>query len=572
VLASAWERAVRLYRTLLDAVSRIIQLNASFQDELQPTPRRLAWLNVCFIVLTIGTTALVFEEGLSQNMHLVSPNTVDMLAQTTAIDLSQRFHGTTGYIGRTEVLQTLFRAGFTSRQFYLDKLGIQYPANAETGLISRAIQDALTLKDLPANPTFGNRQLFAPEANDPGFVDYVSWSFDIFGFRVEALYYFYFVILSTSITFYLICFRADALPLLVLSAVMVSFLTLLNSQLFTNEHLRTVYNQRFLGSLCVVPYLHLLFTLLIYRKPTLSRVLVTVLQAALFTLVMFTRSSAFWMILSLALIIGLNVMFRFGRPQTERKATQAAKFVLSWPIVLVVGGFLCSFGYKSATLHPIYGIGIFLPYHMVWHNAYMGLALHPDWNERGDQHGKPILETVTDNMAWIAAAAEANERYGLPGEYLNNTELGGLPGIKIGLHEKLIKERFLRFAYQHPLFMLELYLWYKPKIFFSELAWAFSNYSWKVGTLLCQIIFVVGAAMAWGRLEIPSAVQGVLSRAVLATGMMSLLPAIWTYPMAHIVAEQFFIWIAILLYFATLLLSKAWSSGRVRIRSSRSLT
>jgi hypothetical protein len=265
-------------------------------------------------------------------------------------------------------------------------------------------------------------------------------------------------------------------------------------------------------------------------------------------------------------------MFRFGRAQTERKATQAAKLVLSWPIILVVGGFLCSFVYKSATLHPIYGIGIFLPYHMVWHNAYMGLALHPDWNEGGDKHGKSIAETMTDNMAWVAAATEANERYGLPGEYLNNTELGGLPGIKIGLHEKLIKERFLRFVYQHPLFMLELYLWYKPKMFFSELAWAFSNYSWRVGTLLCQLTFVVVAVIAWRRLEIPSPVRRVLSSALLVTGMMSLLPVVWTYPMAHVLGEQFVVWIAIVLYFATFLLSEAWPMVSLRIRSSRSQT
>src|SRR5258708_4369067 len=105
--------------------------------------------------------------------------------------------------------------------------------------------------------------------------------------------------------------------------------------------------------------------------------------------------------------------------------------------------------------------------------------------------------------------------------------------------------------------MLELCLWYKPKMFFSELASAFGNYSWKAGTLLCQMFFVVVAVMAWIRLEIPSSVRGVLSSALLATGMMSLLPVVWTYPIAHVVGEQFLIWIALLLYLATLFLSKA---------------
>jgi hypothetical protein len=564
VLASAWGGVVRIYRVLIEAICRLVRLNADLQDELQPTPGRLRWLNICAVLLTIAVTALAFEEGLSQNMHRVVPDGVDMLAQTVGIDISQRFYGTTGYVGRTEVLETLFQGGFTGRQNYLDKLGIQYPANVEMpDRINSVIQGALRLKDLPEDATFANRRLYAPEANDPGFVDYVHWSFEIFGFRVESFYYFYFLILSVSIALFLICFRTDAVPLVALSGIMVAFLILVSSQLFNGSLTRSVYNQRFLGSLCVVPYLHLLFTLLIYRKPTLSRVVVTVLQAALLTFVMFTRSSAFWMILSFAAIIGLNAMFRLGRPQEEKKATRAAKLVFSWPILLILGGLGCSLIYKSATLHPIYGIGIFLPYHMVWHNAYMGMGLHPDWKERGDKHnGQPIPDQGSDNMAWKAAVAEAEERYGLSEAYTVNGEVGGLPGIKIALHEKLIKERFLRFAYQHPRFMLELMLWYKPKWLLKEFGWIYGSGTRNIWSLLCLVIFLVIAAMASRWLKIPPHVRRILNSAFLVTGVMSLAPPFWTYPLRHVLGEQFFIWTAILLYLAAFLLSMAWSVAR----------
>jgi len=314
LLASTWGAVVGIYRALTDAFGRLLRLNGEGQDELEPTPKSLWWLNACAILLTIATTAAAFQEGLDQRMHRSVPDGVDMLAQTVAIDLSHRLYGTTGYVGRTEVLEALFNGGFTGRQNYLDKLGIQYPANVEMpDRINEVIQKALTLRDLPKDATFANRLLYAPEANDPGIVDYVSWSFDIFGFRVESFYYFYFLILSISIAFYVICFRADALPLVVLSGVMVAFLILMNSRLFETVLLRAVQNQRFLGTLCVVSYLHLVFAVLIYRKPTLSRVLVTALQAALFVFVMFTRSSAFWMVLSLAVIITLHVALRLGR-------------------------------------------------------------------------------------------------------------------------------------------------------------------------------------------------------------------------------------------------------------------
>jgi hypothetical protein len=256
-------------------------------------------------------------------------------------------------------------------------------------------------------------------------------------------------------------------------------------------------------------------------------------------------------------------MFRFGRPQEDKKATRAARLVFSWPILLVLGGLGCSLVYKSATLHPIYGIGIFLPYHMVWHNAYMGMGLHPDWNERGDKHhGKPIPDQGSDNMAWKAAVAEAEERYGLSEAYTVNGEVGGLPGIKMALHEKLIKERFLRFAYQHPRFMLELMLWYKPKWLLREFGWIYSDYAWNVWSLLCLTVFMVIAAMTIRWLKIPPHVRSAFSSAILVTGVISLAPPFWTYPLRHVLGEQFFIWTAILLYFAALLLSKAWSVAR----------
>ena len=263
-----WGRALQLYHALIDAARRVIQLNADLRDTVQPTLLKLRWLNLSFAALTIGATVLAYDEGLRQNMHRVAPDAIEMLAQTIAVDISQRYHGTHGYVGRTEVAQTLLEGGLTGRQNYLDKFGLKYPENGERPeLINKAIKDALALKDLPSDATFGNQKLFAPEANDPGFVDYLSLSFDLFGFQVDAFFYFYFLVFAVSVALFLICYHADALPLLVLSTAVVALLTLLDSQLFTNVHLRTIHNQRFLGSLCLVPYLHLLFTFLVYRRP-----------------------------------------------------------------------------------------------------------------------------------------------------------------------------------------------------------------------------------------------------------------------------------------------------------------
>lgn len=558
-----WGRAAEFYHTLIDATRRLIRINADLRDEVQPTPLKLRWLNLCFAALTIGAALLAYDEGLRQKMHRVAPDAVEMLAQTIAVDISQRYHGTRGYVGRSEVLETLLHGGVTGRQNYLDKFGLTYPENGERPeLIEKAIKGALALKDLP-EATFGNQKLFAPDANDPGFVDYLSLSFDLFGFQVSAFFYFYFLVFAISIALFVLCYHADALPLLILSIAVVALLTLLDSQLFTSVNLRAVHNQRFLGSLCLVPYLHLLFTFLVYRRPTWARVVVTILQAALLTLLMFARSSSFWMILSFVAIAGVNAYFRLGRSYVETRLRRIATFAFSWPSFLVIGGLVCSLAYKASTLHPIYKLDIYIPYHMVWHNAYMGLGLHPAWKERGDKHkGKPIPDAMSDNMAWMGAVAEADDLYGVTEAYLNNNVIGGFPAPRIRLHEQLIRDRFLRFVLHNPRFALEVYLWYKPKMFFQELSWAFDGYRWSLGTLLCQVAVLVLGASAWRFLAIPDDIRKTLSTALIVTGIMSLIPIAWTYPLRHVVGEQFLIWIAILLYFATLLLSEAWSRVR----------
>lgn len=569
MLRSAQESAIRIYRALVDSIARLARLNAGLEDELQPTPLRLRWLNLCAALLTIVATAAAYYDGLNQRMHRVAPDSIEVIAQSASIDISQRLFGTTGYVGRTEVLQTLFNEGFTGRQEILDKLGIQHPANTEMAeRLNEAIQKALNLKDLPANPSFSNRQLFVPEANDPGIVDYVSWSFEIFGFRIEALYYFYFLVLGASIVLFLICFHADAVPLVTLSALMVGFLLLVNSHIFEGVWLRAVHNQRFLTSLCFVPYLHLLFTLLVYRRPTWPRVVVTVLQAGLFVFVMFTRSSALWLVLALALIIGLNSLFRLGAIQDEKKTTRLAKLALSWPMIVLTGGIVSSAIYKVSILHPIYSIGVFVPYHMVWHNAYMGLGQHPDWLIVGDKRdGKLRAEPLTDNMAWTGAVAEAEERYGLNAGLLYTNEVGGLPANTIPLHEKLIKERFLRFVFQHPRYMLELMLWYKPKQLLKELAAAYGDYNWNLWTLLCPAAFLALAVMARRWLDVTPHVGRMLSSAFLVTGVMSLAAPFWTYTYYHVLGEAFLIWTAMFLAVTALLLDAAIVRPLAKLRA-----
>jgi hypothetical protein len=550
------------------AIRRTWQINAELRDQIPPVPR-LRWLNLCCILLIVATTALLYQDGLSRGMNRVVPDGVDAVAQAVGVHISEKFHGTTGYVGRTEVLHELFRSGFTGRQNYLDPLGIQYPANVEMpDLLDKAIQNAINLKNLPTDATFANKRLYAPQANDPGLIDYMKWSFELFGYRVESLYYLYFLILTTAVALYLICFYAAPLPLVALSGLLVAFLLMMDSRYFAGVLTRSVHNQRFLGTLCFVSFLHLVFVFLLYRRPTPIRVVTTALQVALFTFVMFTRSSAVWMVMAFALV-GVLIAFNwFDRAAAGQKGLRS-KVLLSWPALLLAFGVGGSAIYKSSVIHPMYTVGIFLPYHMIWHNAYIGLGLHPDWTTKGDQYGsRPVPEPMSDNVGWTAAALEAVDRYGLPEAYLYDGEIGGLPSYKTALHDKLLKERFFRFMAEHPWYTVELFLWYKPKTFVMQYTWMFGDYSPRIWTLICLVAFLVVGVVCRQWLTIPRHARLLVTTTGVIIMVMSLAPVMWTYPIHHVSGESFLALTTFAVLLAPILLSKLWDLVRPVVRRS----
>jgi hypothetical protein len=137
----------------------------------------------------------------------------------------------------------------------------------------------------------------------------------------------------------------------------------------------------------------------------------------------------------------------------------------------------------------------------------------------------------------------------------------------MALHEKLIKERFFRFAFQNPRFMLEVYLWHKPKWLIREISRVFGDYHWKLPNLLCLLTFMVLATAAWRRLDLSPEIRKTIETALLVTAVMSLAPPFWTYPLHHVLGETFLVWLAVILSLATLLLSRAWAMVRPVVQS-----
>jgi hypothetical protein len=114
-------------------------------------------------------------------------------------------------------------------------------------------------------------------------------------------------------------------------------------------------------------------------------------------------------------------------------------------------------GYVMHTLDPIYKNLGGAAHHTVWHSIYYSLPAHPDWNFK---YGESHRHATGDQMPWVAAEnyiARHPIQAGDPPLYLE----GGFPNF-VGI-EKYARAAFFELARNDPQFVVETFLFYKPR-------------------------------------------------------------------------------------------------------------
>ncbi len=547
------------------SLAPVIVINQNLKDEIQHQKKSEWWAAKFLALLAILISFYAYNSGLDRKMHLVTPDSVDALSQAIGVVISEKFFGTEGYVGRMEVIDTLWKNGFTSRPWYHEKLGIKSGENIwMPELNNTAIQRALELQNLPENASIGNRLLYVPTANDPGYIDLIRLGFEIYGYNIQSLYYFYWLVFSISVGIFIFNFRNQVLPMSVLVLFVIAHLTILESPIFSYPSAQaSVHNQRFLGSLAIVPLIHLLFSTLIYRKYSAMRLLATASQVVILCFMLYCRSSVIWMVGAFFMIAAFKCIVDIGSQTHEIQPTKlVVKTLVSWPVILLTLGLISVNTYKNLTVSSIYGFdGVFISKHMVWHNAYMGLAVHPSWNELfGDEH----KNANGDSMVWNGTTNLLSKKYGLPEEYALNQSIGKV-SFKKELHEQLAKEALFDFIGKNPRFTLELYLWHKPKEFIKT----FLHVQSPTITLLKNwefYAFLALFAMFISTFVPLLPISGALSAQwslfiVITTAVLSLLPVFWTYPLPWVSGVPVLMWTMALLYLTLITFSLLLSFG-----------
>jgi hypothetical protein len=313
----------------------------------------LAALTAVFAAVIIF---MLFSSGIRRGMDHVMTFTNPQNEQTAiAIAISEAVYGLDSYVGYASVRDELAKVINRGTDGAGDPKVLPNLANRD--LINEAIAKATTLGEQPEG-FVADRSLITMVYDDVGFVDYSKIAFALFGYRIEALYYLFFTVLSLSAAIFLVQYWKSPTAQAVLLCSLLAFYLELDTEIF-NAYMPTFWGLRHCSTLALVPMWHLMLLLVQRVRLSPQAIVLSVIQIAILVLAIKTRGSTAWMVFFLASVT-IFLAFRgwWQLPREDRSAARLVKLSARWPLVLVVLGLLGSKLYTDARLHLITARGI----------------------------------------------------------------------------------------------------------------------------------------------------------------------------------------------------------------------
>jgi hypothetical protein len=492
------------------------------------------------LVSALALYLLCFHHGLRERMHRILPHASTRHSVCIAIAISDlKFGLNQGYMAYRKIVDALEENGMTPSDDIARRCGSTHPENLFDGdLMDRCIQTALAVEAPASYP----RPLVPLYAEDLGYADFCKLGFLLFGYRLSSLYFAFFVLLGAAVLLYVLEFHRQPRALLLLSLVLGSlYLTMralpfLDPEPLWNVQLRTVINGRFMAVLGVIPLFHVGLVLLERKRARWPRLTLVVLQLVLLMFVITCRSSALWCVLVLASIAAWRtLLWAWRRRRLWRELTLDEvwrDFRGAWPACLLCLAYLALGAYQARSQHWIYQTDEAQPHHFVWHNAYVGLKYHPDWDRDWAAYHD---HKDWDEIPYVAIRKDLQSQGFDPNMVLTRDGAAYRPRF----WDKLAKQVYLRFARQNPRYMAELLFYHKPRgigVVYAHYVKAALRHmrpstAAALGLVLLTFVVLLVASTAWKE---HLRLQGLVSLATAA----SLLPVLWAYPSKLVFGDQ----------------------------------
>ena len=326
--------------------------------------------------------------------------------------------------------------------------------------------------------------------DDKGNADYFMLAFGLFGFNVQALYHLYFLILGISMAVFIAAFFRNVAYLtlvpLFLAGHHLAVITLLDN-LVTS----TVHDAHFLAAMACLASLHVALLLTRPERNTLWSVPALVVQLAVIVLVIGSRPSAIWLVYFPIGVFALSLV-----PRVVKRSAwgQLPRILLTrgWIVLLLLVAPRLLSTYHTLVFDRTYTESE-IESHMVWHALYMGLSVHPD----AATYDLVYTDATSYNAAYwylidhpeLARELDIDtSRLKFDPKY-TQTWITDVVGFR--RYEEIGKRNFLSFVSEHPRYLLESMLLYKPKYLLKQ------GILWQAGLLT--------AWPAWVKIELAHA-------------------------------------------------------------------
>ena len=390
------------------------------------------------LALAIAALAAGFITAKLQGMDKALPrDSYTRAIMSIGISISRLAHHAHGYVLYSNVIKTLSD-------------GLANGLVIKPGQINATIDTAAVI-DLGPPPPAVERDW----GDDKGYSDFTTLAFILFGQHIEAMFYFYFVLLTLASTVYVLQFHDDVEAMILLVVFLVAHVITL-SVLPNSTVTSVLHDARFLPVISCISVLHwILGATKPPKHPALALVLLFA-QAVIVVFVIDSRSSAIWQLIACCSVMVISSRL------TSRK----------WFAPAAIGIMLCVYAglglYKSVAYDARYkkdGTSS----HVVWHNIYMGLGFHPEAVKRFDLF--PDDSTVYRHAAaYLEANPPERTKFNLKDA---DVAVPVFPTVGWRAYDQIVRDMFFDFIHANPRYTLASFLIYKPLYLAHELAWQF---------------------------------------------------------------------------------------------------
>jgi len=377
---------------------------------------------------------------------------------------------------------------------------------------------------------------------DLGYSEFYNVAFRLFGFNAVSTNFLYVSVLSTSTLIFFLTFYNNNLAIGSVTLTISALFLTAASDVFS-KFMPSFAANRFLSTLALVPLIHLVHAALRCGPVRGAEIAAMTAQIFVLTSAVTFRSSAEWAFIAIFLICFLLLYLRRDRVGQQHAAVAKKRiaFILRTPRFVRVATV------AGLTLLVTVGVGIIrnaqfdkryfwndnFPHHLIWHNAYIGLAANPSWHLYKPYPDVP--DGGGDDVAFIPFM-HYRAALGLP----TNTTTGEIPNwILARPYEDFVRGAYITFLVDHPIYSAQLFFYYKPLGILSVLATngaALAQHNLPMNVLTIIVSIALGVALfslaETRRQRVDLALIGGL------VWLCSLLPLMWAYPISFAMADQ----------------------------------